>query len=123
MKLYARMLKAQCPVDKDSLEQMIPVLQDEIVPYAAGDPGFRQMFFFVDYDEEQKQGNVFSITIYNTKDDLDNAMQEKDSRYRFATLGKLGCTATDARSFEVVAGRVNPDVPEADFDAGHSSGA
>ncbi|MGY1937825.1 hypothetical protein [Nocardia gipuzkoensis] len=34
-------------------------------------------------------------------------MREAGSDYRFASLAELGCTAFDARSFEVVAGAVD----------------
>ncbi|WP_405166335.1 hypothetical protein OG203_15340 [Nocardia sp. NBC_01499] len=110
-KLYARMMKASCPIDPETMATTVPFLQHDTVPYAMADHGARQMFFFVDHQDN----TVFSITIYDTKEDLDNAMRDSDSEFRFSTLAKLGCTAVDARTFEVVAGAVNPDAPEVDF--------
>jgi hypothetical protein len=42
-------------------------------------------------------------------------MRKADSEYRFASLAALGCTALDARSFEVVAGAVDDGAAEFDF--------
>jgi hypothetical protein len=111
MKLYARMLKAQCPIDPATMETTVPFLQHNTVPRALEDSGVRQIFFFVD----PKDNTIFSITIYDTEEDLNNAMQEATSEFRFQSLATLGCTAVDARSFEVVAGHVNADAPEVDF--------
>ncbi|WP_280295590.1 hypothetical protein [Nocardia abscessus] len=113
-KLYARMMKAACPIDPETMATTVPFLQHEIVPHAMTDQGARQIFFFVD----QQDNTVFSITIYDTREDLDNAMREADSDYRFASLAKLGCTAVDARSFEVVAGAVDGDASAVDFATG-----
>ncbi|MEU1993705.1 hypothetical protein ABZ511_04570 [Nocardia gamkensis] len=110
-KLYARMMKAACPIDPETMETTVPFLQHEIVPHAMADHGARQIFFFVDRQDD----TVFSITIYDTREDLDNAMREADSEYRFASLAALGCTALDARSFEVVAGAVDDGAAEVDF--------
>ncbi|RDI63563.1 hypothetical protein [Nocardia pseudobrasiliensis] len=110
-KLYARMMKAVCPVDPETMETTVPFLQHEIVPHAMADHGARQIFFFVDPTD----GTVFSITMYDTEDDLANAMREAGSEYRFASLAKLGCTAVEARALEVVAGDVAADAPEVDF--------
>lgn len=116
MKLYARMLKAQCPLDRAAVEKMIPVLQNETVPHAACGSGFRQVYFFADYEEEEG-GNVFSITIYDSEENLREAMAEAGSDYRFSSLARLGCTAVDARAFEVIAGAVNDAAPPAHFTA------
>ncbi|QIS15670.1 hypothetical protein [Nocardia arthritidis] len=110
-KLYARMMKASCPIDTESMAKMLPVLQHETIPHAMSDKGVRQVFFFVD----RQDNTVFSITMYDTEEDLHNAMREAKSEYRFESLAKLGCTALDAREFEVVAGAVAPDAPEVDF--------
>ncbi|MFG3615622.1 hypothetical protein [Nocardia sp. NPDC047654] len=64
---------------------------------------------------DRQDNTVFSITIYDTREDLDNAMREADSEYRFAGLAALGCTAIDARSFEVVAEAVDDGAAEFDF--------
>ncbi|MBF6474542.1 hypothetical protein [Nocardia abscessus] len=45
-------------------------------------------------------------------------MREAGSDYRFASLAELGCTAFDARSFEVVAGAVDGDAAAVDFATG-----
>lgn len=108
-------MKAECPLDRDAIEKMIPVLQDEVIPHAAADQGFRQIFFFVDHSSQPGQGNVFSITIYDSEADLDAAMREQDGEYRFTTLARLDCTAVDARRFEVIAGAVNPEAPAVEF--------
>ncbi|MGK5532614.1 hypothetical protein [Streptomyces sp. URMC 129] len=113
MKLYARMLKASCIVDPETMETTTPFLQHDTVPHAMEDKGVRQIFFFVD----KKDNTIFSITIYDTEEDLNAAMQEATSEFRFQSLATLGCTAVDARTFEVVAGAVNPDAPEVDFKA------
>jgi hypothetical protein len=110
-KLYARMMKAACPVDPETMRTTVPFLQHETVPHAMADPGARQIFFFVD----NQDGTVFSITIYDTEEDLANAMRDADSEYRYASLAKLGCTPLDAPTLEVVAGSVDPDAPEVDF--------
>lgn len=110
-KLYARMMKASCPIDPETMATTVPFIQHNTIPHAMADHGARQIFFFVDCTDD----TVFSITIYDTEEDLHHAMSEADSEFRFATLAKLGCTALDARAFEVVAGAVNPDAPEVDF--------
>jgi hypothetical protein len=112
-KLYARMMKAACPIDPESMARNLPIIQHDTVPHAMADPGARQMFFFVD----RADGAVFSITVYDTEDDLRHAMRDADSELRFSTLAALGCTPLDARTFDVVAGAVNPDAPEVDFAA------
>ncbi|MGV9680596.1 hypothetical protein ACWDSJ_35440 [Nocardia sp. NPDC003482] len=110
-KLYARMMKAVCPVDPETMATTVPFLQHEIVPHAMADPGARQIYFFVDPTD----GTVFSITIYETEEDLAGAMREAGSEYRFASLAKIGCTAVDARRLEVVAGAVAADAADVDF--------
>ncbi|WP_157114603.1 hypothetical protein [Nocardia niwae] len=42
-------------------------------------------------------------------------MREADSEYRFTGLAGPGCTALDARSFEVVAGAIDDSATEFDF--------
>ncbi len=110
-KLYARMMKAECPIDPGTMETTVPFLQHNTVEHALKDSGVRQIFFFVD----PKDSSIFSITIYDTEEDLNKAMREATSEFRFQSLATLGCTAVDARTFEVVAGQINPDAPEVDF--------
>jgi hypothetical protein len=117
MKLYARMLKAQCPLDRAAVEMMIPVLQNEIVPHAARGSGFREIYFFADHGEKEA-GDVFSITVYDSEEDLHDAMSEAKSDYRFSTLARLGCSAVEARAFEIIAGAVNTAAPPAEFTTG-----
>jgi hypothetical protein len=107
MKLYARLLRAHCPVENEDLERMIPVLQDVIVPRAAAGKGCKQVLFFVDRTE--RNGNVFSITVYDSEDALTEGMKEATSDYRFEALAGLGCTAVSARALEVVAGQLQVD--------------
>ena len=116
MKLYARMLKARCPLDREALEKMIPVLQNETVPHAARGRGFREVYFFADH-RGKEAGDVFSITIYDGEEDLQAAMSEAGSDYRFSTLARLGCHAVDAQALEVIAGAVNEAAPTARFTA------
>ncbi|MGW4247392.1 hypothetical protein [Nocardia sp. NPDC004722] len=115
-KLYARLMKASCPTDPDVLAASIPIIQDEVVPYAMSDPGARQIFFFHDAAE----GTMFSITLYDTEKDLEHAMRDADSEHRHTTLARLGYRALDARALEVVAGAVADDAVEVDFSQGNS---
>ncbi|MFD6157642.1 hypothetical protein ACFWF7_36935 [Nocardia sp. NPDC060256] len=46
---------------------------------------------------------------------IPHAMAITVREFRFASLAELGCTALDARAFEVVAGAMNPDAPEVGF--------
>jgi hypothetical protein len=103
-KLYARMLEARCPMGEADLDRMVPVLQDEIVAYARREPGCRQIHFFADRDS----GRVFSITIFETAEDLERAMAISDSEFRFRTLAGLGCTAVAATALDVIAGAGEP---------------
>jgi hypothetical protein len=109
--LYARMMKAACPVDAETLETTVPFIQHDTIPHAMADHGARQVFFFVD----RKDSTIFSITIYDTEEDLRAAMNEADSDFRYQSLARLGCRAVDARAFDVVAGAVNRSAPEVDF--------
>lgn len=115
-KLYARLLKASCPVDPESMAVNLPIIQGEVVPYAMSEPGVRQVFFFLDRQDE----TMFSITLYDTEKDLEHAMGVADSEHRYDTLERLGCTAIDARTLEVVAGAVADDAVEVDFSQGIS---
>ncbi|UGT66932.1 hypothetical protein LTT66_27320 [Nocardia gipuzkoensis] len=45
-------------------------------------------------------------------------MREAGSDYRFASLAEPGCTALDARAFEVVAGAVDGDAAAIEFATG-----
>ncbi|MFE3054236.1 hypothetical protein [Nocardia sp. NPDC059239] len=115
-KLYARLMKASCPVDPESMAVNLPIIQGEVVPYAMSDPGARQIFFFLD----EQDGTMFSITLYDTEKDLEHAMRDADSEHRHTTLARLGCTPIDARTLEVVAGAVADNAAKVDFSQGIS---
>lgn len=113
--LWARLLNARCKMDSESYEKLVTGLRQKATPQVTTESGFRQTFFFVDRDHHGGTTDVFSMTLYDTEEDLNKAMETADSEFRRKMLGNLGCYATEARTFDVVAGAINPDAPEVDL--------
>lgn len=113
--LWARMLKARCKMGDESYAKLLDNLRHETTPHVTTESGFRQIYFFVDRDHHGGTTDVFSMTLYNSEEDLNKAMETADSEFRWRILGSLGCYGIDARTFDVVAGAVNPDAPEVDL--------
>jgi hypothetical protein len=113
--LWARMLKARCKTDEESYAKLLDNLRHATIPHITTESGYRQAFFFVDRDHHGGTTDVFSITIYTTEDDLNQAMETADSEFRWQTLLSLEAYPLDARTFDVVAGAINPDAPEVDL--------
>lgn len=99
--MFARMLVAECPAGRRDREAIARLVEGEVIPAVARERGFRGVWFFLDRDS----GKFFSITLYETEEDL-RAAQEGIRELRAKALSALGCTPVSAASLEVVASRV-----------------
>jgi len=99
--LFARMLVADCSPQKLARNGMARFIEEEVIPRVEGERGFRGVWFYLD----SASGKLFSITLYETKEDL-HAAQESIKEFRGQALGTLGCTPVSAESLEVIASSV-----------------
>ncbi len=95
--MFARMLVADCPPEKRDRDSVARLVHDEVIPFVERERGFRGVWFFLNRDS----GRFFSITLYETEDDLRAAL-EGIKELRTRALGALGCTPVSAESLEVI---------------------
>ncbi len=92
------MLVASCPPEKRNAVRMSQFISDEIIPFVEKEQGFRGVWFFLD----EAGGKFFSITLYETADDLQLSMKTiKELRSR--VLNILGCSPVSMESLKVIA--------------------
>jgi hypothetical protein len=95
------MLVADCQPERIDREGMARLIEGEVVPHVEGEHGFRGVWFYLD----PAGGKLFSITLYETEEDL-RAAQESIKELRGRALGALGCTPVSAESLEMIAASV-----------------
>ena len=69
--MFARMLDADCPVERRDRESIARLVEGEAIPTVSRERGFGGVWFFLDHES----GKFFSITLYGTEVDL-HAAQE-----------------------------------------------
>ncbi len=99
--MFARMLVADCSPQKLDRNGMARFIEEEVIPRVEGERGFRGVWFYLD----PASGKLFSITLYETEEDL-QAAQESIKELRGRALGTLGCTPVGAESLEMIASSV-----------------
>ncbi len=95
------MLVADCSPQKLDRNGMARFIEEEVIPRVEGERGFRGVWFYLD----PASGKLFSITLYETKEDL-HAAQESIKEFRGQALGTLGCTPVIAERLEVISSSV-----------------
>jgi hypothetical protein len=95
------MLVADCPPEKLDRDAMARFIEEEVIPVVERERGFRGVWFYLD----PGSGKLFSITLYETQQDLGAAL-EGIKELRARALGTLGCIPVSAESLELITSSV-----------------